>query len=493
MTHWSGEVEFDFVGAEDEGNFVATGKIGPMLTTLLAQGDIEGAVRLYEGADASVAKELLAGVKTMSSVSLKNLGQMFFAARDFANAARIFEFGKRWADAARTFEQGGDYANAARCFEQEGDRAKAAAAWDRCGNADKAIELYEKDGPSEALAVCLARQHRFWQSALVYERLSNVRAEVEMLRMVPLDDPQRIPAVKRLGDLLERHGHLAPAAQLLVETLQQVKAAQSDQELLSQLIRRFEAMGRPDHAARIRVLVQKQAALGAAPVAPALAAANPAPSAQPRAPAAPVAAAPARPATSSDPFDTLVDPFSGGAAPAAPGSGSGSGSKTEVLPPDPTRADPFGQMHGQAQSRIDAYGHLKAIPIFGELALQDMKDLYRICDEVQFPGEATLIEQGQQGKGLFVILQGQVQILRVEAARATPLASLGPGANVGELSLIDDAPTSARVVAQGPVRALFISRARFQQFLYTHETAALRIFTLFTKSLAERLRQANRR
>ncbi len=209
----------------------------------------------------------------------------------------------------------------------------------------------------------------------------------------------------------------------------------------------MEAMGRSDEAARVRGFAEKQ--LAAAGNAPALLAASAPP-------------LPSAPSPASDPFNTLVDPFA-------------------------TRAS------AAASHFIDAYGHLKAIPIFGELALEDMKDLYRLSEEAQYVAGSTIIEQGAQGQGLFVIVEGGVQVFKVEAGRSKPLASLSAGSYVGELSLIDEAPTSARVVAAGPVRALFISRARFNQYLYTHEAAALRIYALFTRTLAERLRQANKR
>lgn len=169
-----------------------------------------------------------------------------------------------------------------------------------------------------------------------------------------------------------------------------------------------------------------------------------------------------------DPFATLVDPFGGSSA-------------------APKNAQ-------QAAAPVnDGYGQLKAIPIFGELALPDMKDLFRIADPINYPAGFVVIEQGVQGHGLVVILEGNIQVVKVEGAKTTVLATLAPGAYVGELSLVDDALTSARVVAQTAVRAVVISRERFAQYLYSHEQAAGRIYKLFTRTLAERLRQANKR
>ena len=153
MSRVSGEVEFEFLDDGSEGNFVATSKVIPMLTTLLAKGNIEEAMSLYEGCDASVAAELLAQTKLMSSASLKSLGAMFAMARDFVSAAKVFESGKKFADAAKMYEQGSDFPSAARCFVQAGEHGKAAAALERAGKPEAALEIYQQLGPSEAMAL----------------------------------------------------------------------------------------------------------------------------------------------------------------------------------------------------------------------------------------------------------------------------------------------------------------------------------------------------
>ena len=464
MAQWHGTVEFDFVGDDEGGNFVATSQILPMLTQLLASGNVEEAVRLYEGAAASVGAELLAGLKTMSSVSQKNLGQMFVLARDFANAAKIFETARRPEEAAKMYEQGGDYASAARMYELARDLPKAAAAKERAGDIAGAMALHQKAGPTEAMAECLNRAQRYFEAAQVYQRLGNVRAEVEMLRMVPIGDASRIPAVKRLSDLLERHGHLASSAQLLMETVQAVPAAQGDPELMNALARRLDAMGKRDQAARVRAFLSKQGALGAKPAAQALPA-HDAPKPEPlRAVPTPTAAEvvhqpKARP-TSSDPFANLVDPFSGGeetveAAPAA-----------------------------EAPKQVDAYGQLKAIPIFAGLSLQDMKDLYRVAEERQWPAGAVLFEAGADSPGLIVLAEGSAEVL----AGPRLLNTLKAGDYLGEISLIQAGKTSATVVARAPIRALTISRERFEHYLYTNAAAAPLIWRLFAVNLADRVR-----
>lgn len=480
MARWGGEMEFDFVedGGSESGSFVATAKVVQFIRNHLARNEIEHAVRLYEQAGAQAAEELLKDATTASLNSQKALADMFVMARDFAQAARIYELGRRWTDAARMFEQSGDFVSAARCFQKDGDPLRTAAALERAGNPAAALEHYLKAGANEAAAECLARQHRFFEAAQLYQKLGNVRGEVEMLRLVPVADPNRMSGVRRLAGLLEQFGHAQHATQLIMDTVRQIPAAQGDGHLMIQLIRLLESLGRTDQAARLRVHVKQ---LGGAAVEtralPETAGQPPAftgavtPMASPP-PAAPAYAAPqpAAPAAPTDPFSTLRDPFGGGAQ------------QPQQIPPE---------MNQQGSS--DAYAFLKQIPIFGELTLQDMKDLYRLCQDVSFAPGTTIIEQGVKGRGLTIILDGQVNVVLVQNGQTTQLAQMGPGKYVGEISLVDDVPTSARVVAHTPVRALFLPRERFDHFLYSREAAAMRIYRLFTRTLAERLRAANQR
>ncbi|AGC45147.1 cyclic nucleotide-binding domain-containing protein [Myxococcus stipitatus DSM 14675] len=138
--------------------------------------------------------------------------------------------------------------------------------------------------------------------------------------------------------------------------------------------------------------------------------------------------------------------------------------------------------------RDDGYEYLKAIPIFGELSLEDMRDLYRVARQVLIPAGAVVLEKGTAGVGLFVLLEGTVEVFSGTEDDARRLNTLGPGAHLGEISLVQDAPVSARVKARTAVRALRITRAGFQHYLDTHESAALRIYRLFTQNLAARVR-----
>jgi tetratricopeptide (TPR) repeat protein len=137
---------------------------------------------------------------------------------------------------------------------------------------------------------------------------------------------------------------------------------------------------------------------------------------------------------------------------------------------------------------MNGYEYLKAIPIFGELRMEDLKDLYRVAQQVLIPEDTTVLEKGARGTGLLVLLDGTVDVYSGPGQDARLLNTLGPGAFLGEISLILDGPTSAHVRSRTEVRALRVTRVDFQHYLDTHEAAALRIYRLFTENLAERVR-----
>jgi len=136
----------------------------------------------------------------------------------------------------------------------------------------------------------------------------------------------------------------------------------------------------------------------------------------------------------------------------------------------------------------NGYRFLKAIPIFGELSLEDMKDLYRLARQVIIAPGTVLLEKGSPGVGLFVLMDGSVDVFSGPEEDARHLNTLGPGAYLGEISLVQDGPVSAHVRARTSVRALRICRADFERYVDTHEAAALRIYRLFTQNLAGRVR-----
>jgi CRP/FNR family cyclic AMP-dependent transcriptional regulator len=92
-----------------------------------------------------------------------------------------------------------------------------------------------------------------------------------------------------------------------------------------------------------------------------------------------------------------------------------------------------------------------------------------------FPRHTVLINEGDQGDSLFVILSGRVKIYSSnEAGREFVIDFQGPGEYVGEMSL-DGAPRSASVITVEPTTCAVVNRAQFRDFILAHPDFAMHL------------------
>ena len=92
-----------------------------------------------------------------------------------------------------------------------------------------------------------------------------------------------------------------------------------------------------------------------------------------------------------------------------------------------------------------------------------------------FPRHSILINEGDLGDALFVILSGRVKVYSSnEAGREFVIDFHGPGEYVGEMSL-DGAPRSASVMTVEPTTCAVVNRAQFRDFILAHPDFAMHL------------------
>lgn len=103
------------------------------------------------------------------------------------------------------------------------------------------------------------------------------------------------------------------------------------------------------------------------------------------------------------------------------------------------------------------------------------------------PGQVVL-DQNVHMKTIFLIETGAVRVERREGAKMVPLALLEAGEFFGEMSYVDGAPTSARVIADAPTRLRLIDEATVNALMDKDSDFAGRFYRSIAAILAERLR-----
>jgi CRP-like cAMP-binding protein len=90
---------------------------------------------------------------------------------------------------------------------------------------------------------------------------------------------------------------------------------------------------------------------------------------------------------------------------------------------------------------------LKRSALFSGLSDSEAEAVAAICAEKTFPSGSILIQQGDTGDELFIIQEGQVEVIVMGPKPERPLVVLGKGQILGEMSLLDYGYRSATVRA----------------------------------------------
>ncbi len=127
---------------------------------------------------------------------------------------------------------------------------------------------------------------------------------------------------------------------------------------------------------------------------------------------------------------------------------------------------------------------LHKMPLFRFVTYQELVRVLNITDVRAFEPGATVVDEGDDGDELFVVLTGRVKVHSGD----TSLVELGPGQHFGEMALIDKAPRSASVTAVEESRLLAIKRRDFFDMIRKDHDVAVKLLWSFLGVLAKRLR-----
>ena len=107
-----------------------------------------------------------------------------------------------------------------------------------------------------------------------------------------------------------------------------------------------------------------------------------------------------------------------------------------------------------------------------------------------FGVDDVIFEEGSTGRELFVVLDGEVEIAKIDGTRKTSIIKLGKGEFFGEMAVIDGSARSATAIASAPnTKVMRINHARFVYLVSQQPAFALMIMD----ALSKRLRASNDR
>ena len=136
-------------------------------------------------------------------------------------------------------------------------------------------------------------------------------------------------------------------------------------------------------------------------------------------------------------------------------------------------------------SKATQLAHLQQVPLFAGCSRKELQHIARAGDEITMTAGTVVVDQGQHGREAFVVLEGSVTVRR----NGRKVTTLGPGAVVGELSLLDHGPRTATAVCDVDCELFVLDQRHFRGVLETQPAIAMKLLA----TLASRIRDLDRR
>ncbi|MEO8245604.1 MAG: ATP-binding protein [Chloroflexota bacterium] len=124
---------------------------------------------------------------------------------------------------------------------------------------------------------------------------------------------------------------------------------------------------------------------------------------------------------------------------------------------------------------VTAAEALRAAPLFADLPDAELERLASLCEPVRLEAGDLLLREGEPGDALYVIVEGEIDVVRGSGADEVALARVGPGSVQGEMALLEGRPRNATARALTQVDALRIPGTAMLDLLATRPEASLAI------------------
>jgi CRP-like cAMP-binding protein len=125
---------------------------------------------------------------------------------------------------------------------------------------------------------------------------------------------------------------------------------------------------------------------------------------------------------------------------------------------------------------------LRRVDLFAGVSARALGLIADAAVDIEVEADKHIVRQGQVGTGFYLIVRGRVRVVR----GSDVLATLGPGEFFGELSVLDQMPRMAHVIAEAPTTCLALASWDFVRILEKNPRTALAVMRV----MARRLRTA---
>lgn len=135
---------------------------------------------------------------------------------------------------------------------------------------------------------------------------------------------------------------------------------------------------------------------------------------------------------------------------------------------------------------------LSNVLVFNGLSRKELREVENIIHRREYQAGEAIFHQGDPGLGMYIIIQGRVQIVNnQDPDNPIVYSELSDGDFFGDLALVDEADRSATALASADTRIIAFFRPELKDILTRFPSLGNKILMNLVKVTAQRLRKTN--
>lgn len=142
--------------------------------------------------------------------------------------------------------------------------------------------------------------------------------------------------------------------------------------------------------------------------------------------------------------------------------------------------------------RAELAAMIEGMPLFSDLEWNEVETLANYMQAYEAGKGSAVFSEGEAGNFMCLLVKGKVDVIKEDSHGAQKVvATVTAGKTLGEMSLIDNEPRSARAVAVETSTLLLLTRENFNRIMHDHPRLASHLILKLARLLSQRLRQTS--
>jgi hypothetical protein len=133
---------------------------------------------------------------------------------------------------------------------------------------------------------------------------------------------------------------------------------------------------------------------------------------------------------------------------------------------------------------LQRVGFLKNVSLFGFMNEEQLQTVARIMSERWETDGAFLCHQGDEGDEMYIIVQGEVNIIKESEGKTNVIYLAKQGEAIGEMQVLSKSPRTASMQAKGDIHLLVIEGTGFRSLMHQYPDMTDQVIQMLVQKLA---------